>query len=190
MLSLLMAISGRFRARRMKRFLRYCSITSETRILDVGGVPDFWDLIPGRPFIVLLNLTPPNRDLGRAAYAVVGDGKSIPFNDCSFDVVVSNSAIEHVGDRHAQECFAKEVMRVGKSHWVQTPNLWFPIEQHLFLPLIHWLPRRWQIPIVRRFTLWSVMRVPQSHRNFFVDHYLSEIRLLCAAELQGFSRLR
>ncbi len=69
---------------------------------------------------------------------------SLPFADQSFDLVFSNSVIEHVGSRDTQARFASEIARVGKLFWLQTPNRYFPIEQHLWTPLVHWLPRRWQ----------------------------------------------
>ena len=63
--------------------------------------------------------------------------------------------IEHVGDAQSQRRFAREVARVGRAYWVQTPNRWFPVEQHLLTPFVHWLPKPWQRWIVPRFTVWS-----------------------------------
>jgi SAM-dependent methyltransferase len=184
MMSALTAISKFFRTRRMRRLLQNFPITSQTRHLDVGGVPEFWDLLSQHPFLVLLNLHAIKGDLGRGTFAVVGNAQFLPFGDSSFDLVVSNSVIEHVGDRQCQERFAQEVARVGRNYWIQTPNLWFPIEQHLFLPIIHWLPLSWQAPIVRRFTLWSLMRVSQDRRDYYAEHYIRDIRLLGSADLR------
>ena len=75
---------------------------------------------------------------------MAGDGRALPFRDEAFDVVFSNSVIEHVGDAASQRRFAREVARVGRAYWVQTPNRWFPVEQHLLTPLVHWLPKSWQ----------------------------------------------
>jgi hypothetical protein len=53
------------------------------------------------------------------------------------------------------------------------------VEPHLLTPLIHFLPRRWQRPIVRRFTVWQWMERPsEDRRAFYVEHYLNDIRLL------------
>lgn len=177
-------LSRYFRRRRMERFARTFAITSETRVLDIGGTPDLWDLVPVRPRLVLLNTPRARADLAGAAEWVAGDGRSLPFRDGAFDLVFSNSVIEHVGDAGSQQRFAREVARVGRVYWVQTPNRWFPVEQHLLTPLVHWLPNAWQRAIVPRFTVWSVL-VPVSadRKRFYLEHYLAEVKLLSAREL-------
>ncbi|MGL1255153.1 methyltransferase domain-containing protein, partial [Vibrio parahaemolyticus] len=55
-------------------------------------------------------------------------------NDQQFDIVFSNSVIEHLYTWENQEKMAKEVLRVGKYHFIQTPNYWFPIEPHWVFP--------------------------------------------------------
>ena len=49
--------------------------------------------------------------------------------DRSFDLVFSNSVIEHVGPPAKKPEFAHEVLRLGKSYWVQTPSKWFPLRR-------------------------------------------------------------
>ncbi len=170
----------------MSRFARECRLTAETRVLDIGGTPDCWELLPIRPHVILLNTPRAKGDLGGAAGWVAGDGRALPFRDRSFDLVFSNSVIEHVGDAHSQRAFAKEVARVGRGFWVQTPNRWFPVEQHLFTPLVHWLPRAWQRFLVPRLNLWALL-VPVSpdRRRFYIEHYLADVRLLCRSDLHG-----
>ena len=181
---MLTALSLRFRRRRMRRFLGAFPVTSETRILDIGGTPECWELIDERPRVTLLNTPRAKADLGGAASWVAGDGRALPFRDSSFDIVFSNSVIEHVGGAASQARFAQEVARVGRSFWVQTPNRWFPVEQHLLTPLVHWLPKAWQHVLVPRFTVWSaVTPVTPDRRRFYLEHYLSDVRLLAAGEL-------
>ena len=170
----------------MLRFARECAISSETRILDIGGTPDCWQLLPVHPRLVLLNTPRAKEDLGGAEGWVAGDGRALPFRDGAFDLVFSNSVIEHVGDPASQQAFAREVARVGRCFWVQTPNRWFPVEQHLFTPLVHWLPRSWQRLLVPRVNLWSrLVPVTDDRRRFYIEHYLSDIRLLGASELKA-----
>src|SRR5262249_30258275 len=119
------SISRYFRRRRMLRFAREFGITAATRVLDIGGTPDCWGLLVEQPRLTLLNTPRARADLAGAAAWVAGDGRSLPFRDGAFDVVFSNSVIEHVGDRASQERFAREVARVGRGFWVQTPNRWF-----------------------------------------------------------------
>src|SRR5450432_3408714 len=123
------SLSRRFRRRRMQRFVRECRITAATRVLDIGGTPDNWELSPVQPRLVLLNMPRAHAELAGAAQWVAGDGRQLPFRDGSFDLVFSNSVIEHVGDAASQQRFASEVARVGRTYWVQTPNRWFPVEQ-------------------------------------------------------------
>jgi ubiquinone/menaquinone biosynthesis C-methylase UbiE len=183
---MLTALSLRFRRRRMQRFVRAFAIDSDTRILDIGGTPDCWELIDERPRVTLLNTPRAKADLRGAAVWVAGDGRSLPFRDRSFDIVFSNSVIEHVGDAASQARFAREVARVGRSYWVQTPNRWFPVEQHLLTPIVHWLPAAWQRAIVPRFTVWSaVTPLTPDRRRFYLEHYLTDVRLLAAGELSS-----
>ena len=50
--------------------------------------------------------------------------------------------IEHVGPPENQAAFASEVLRLGKSYWVQTPSKWFPVEAHSGVPF-YWLYPQW-----------------------------------------------
>jgi SAM-dependent methyltransferase len=180
------SISQHFRRRRMQRFAKDLAITPETLVLDVGGTPGCWDLLSARPRVVLLNTPRTKEELSAAASWVAGDGCSLPFRDQAFDVVFSNSVIEHVGDAANQRRFASEVARVGRGFWVQTPNRWFPVEQHLLTPLIHLLPRSWQLRIVPRFSVWAaVTRATPDRRRFYLEHYLRDIRLLGPAEFHA-----
>jgi hypothetical protein len=72
-----------------------------------------------------------------------GDGRDLPFEDRSFDLVHSSAVLEHVGSRAQQVAFLAELLRVSRRGvYLTTPNRWFPVEFHSVLPLIHWLPPR------------------------------------------------
>ena len=179
-------ISQHFRRRRMLRFTAELNISSETRVLDIGGTPDYWDMLPARPHLVLLNTPRAKGDLAGAASWVAGDGRQLPFRDGAFDVVFSNSVIEHVGGAPSQRRFADEVARVGRAYWVQTPNRWFPVEQHLLTPFLHWLPKAWQRAIAPRFNIWQMLTRPSAdRREFYVEHYLRDVRLLSCGDLRA-----
>jgi SAM-dependent methyltransferase len=72
------------------------------------------------------------------------------FADGEFDVVFSNSVIEHVGDTERQEAFARTVRRLGRRFWVQTPARWFPIEAHTGVPFWWFLPEASRNALLRR----------------------------------------
>jgi len=177
-----------FRMKRMRRFAAAFAITPRTRILDVGGTPDIWGLLPRARRVVLINM--PRADESRQSAAagmeyVHGDGCHLPFADGSFDIVFSNSVIEHVGEPEAQLRFAQEIRRTGRGYWVQTPNRFFPIETHLLMPFVHLLPRAWRAFIVRRFTVWHWIHRPGAEeKRFYIEHFVNDIRLLSAGEMQ------
>jgi SAM-dependent methyltransferase len=161
-------LQRRFRARRMALLASTVGLTRDTRVLDVGGTIDIWRLAPVMPRLVLLNMQRARYEVGGAEAVVLGDGTRLPFADQSFDLVFSNSVIEHVGSRAQQARFAAEIARVGKRFWVQTPNRYFPIEQHLWTPFLHWLPR-----------------ASGEQHEYYVRHYLDSIRLLTASDLRA-----
>ena len=77
---------------------------------------------------------------GRAEFRT-GDACDLSeYRDNEFDLAHSNSVVEHVGNFTRKKQFAAETQRVGRNYYVQSPNLWFPIDPHYMLPLVHWLP--------------------------------------------------
>ncbi len=89
-------------------------------------------------------------------YAVF-DGCALPFPDKSFDLAFSNAVIEHILGDGRQEQFAQEIMRVGKSWFVTTPNYWYPFESHYHLPFIQFLPR----PLERQYNRLFGSHIPR-----------------------------
>jgi len=180
------SLQRRFRARRMALLAKAIGLRPEMRVLDVGGTVDIWRLAPVMPRLVLLNQARARYEIGAGETVVLGDGTSLPFRDRSFDLVFSNSVIEHVGSRAEQARFASEIARVGKQYWVQTPNRYFPVEHHLWTPFVHWLPRRWQAAVLKRFSVWQlVTNYSAKEREFYIHHYLDSIHLLSASDLDA-----
>lgn len=152
----------KFRAKRLGRLVALFPELENYTVLDVGGTPMMWDLLEKRygvrpKTLVILNLE--SALVKTDKYEMVaGNACDLQYGDDEFDLVFSNSVIEHVGLENIQS-FASECRRVGKYHFIQTPNKWFPLELHLIAPLIHWLPRkiyRLLAPIsLLRFSLWN-----------------------------------
>jgi hypothetical protein len=69
---------------------------------------------------------------------VRGSGLDLPFGAGSFDIVLSNAVIEHVGGESEQRRLVGEQGRVGRDWIVTTPNRWFPIEPHTATLFRHW----------------------------------------------------
>lgn len=158
----------------------------QTRILDVGGLPRFW-VVPIDAQITILNLEPLEKheaaQLTPNMKAVVGDGTKLDYEDGAFDIVFSNSVIEHLGTKERQIAFAREIRRVGKAYWVQTPAYEFPVEPHFFTPFIHWFPKRIQRRLLRNFTLWGILGRPSPAG---IESALAELRLIRREEMESF----
>ncbi len=119
------------------------------RIIDLGGEPAYWrrlferDLLERcKTHITLVNPQPFEVD-DPMFTAAVGDACALAEHaDHSFDLVHSNSVIEHVGDWPRMEAFAAEVHRLAPRYYVQTPYYWFPYEPHYSSLFFHWFPEQ------------------------------------------------
>jgi hypothetical protein len=133
--------------------------------------------------ITIINLDECQAEAVKAAgfkFQVV-DGRTLPYADQSFDLVVSNSVIEHVGNWADQQRFAIEMQRVGRRLYLQTPNKWFPVEPHLIALFLHWLPNGLQIALVRWFSVWGWVTKPDRAR---IAEFVNGTRLLSRSELE------
>jgi len=148
-------------------------ISPKTAVLDVGGTMFNWKLAGFMPDLTILNVCHPDSELPPGVKWVVGDARAMSFDDKSFEVVFSNSVIEHVGNWEDQKRFAEEVRRVGKCYFIQTPNYEFPIEPHLITPFVHWFPRR-----VQRALLPICVRSLIARSVFDAVRVYNEVRLL------------
>src|SRR5688572_14626890 len=153
---------------RRARFAFFLSLLGKLRghveILDIGGTQEFWNLMtdgdPGDVRVTLLNID--HQPVSSKKFlSAVGDARSMPqFADNSFDVVFSNSVIEHVGSYEDQQRMAREVMRVAKRYFVQTPNKRFPLEPHFLFPFFQYLPSVVRAQMVHRFDVGWYKRIP------------------------------
>ncbi len=174
---------------RQKRFSFFRSLADSLphplRILDVGGTEEFWlhmGFTDSSTEIVLANVYPlnPTRPNFRE---VLADARDLHFfKDQEFDIVHSNSVIEHLPTLADQEQMAKEIMRVGKRYFVQTPNYYFPLEPHFLFPGFQFLPLKLRGMLVNRFNLGWVSRVADPAK---AEEVAGSVRLLKRAELQA-----
>jgi Methyltransferase domain len=134
------------RKRRMSSFLSCIRVEENARILDLGGQPMIWSSVGPKLNITILNLPGIAQQHHQSHHNITfveGDACDVVgFEDRSFDIVFSNSVIEHVGGTSKQFEFAREVMRLGKSYWVQTPSKYFPIEAHSGMPFWWFYPEK------------------------------------------------
>ena len=177
-------MQAKFRNKRFEifdRLLREILKTqTEVTILDTGGRPDYWEKLASdlRPKVKVtcinfqgeLDEYPKvSEDLN--VVSVVGDACEMPeYSNKFFDVVHSNSVIEHVGSYKNMERFAKEARRIGVTYYIQTPNFWFPIEPHYGVPFFHWLPDTWRIWLFTNFHVGYAHKCSFENALIRVDH--------------------
>lgn len=149
-----------FRPKRMAKFASFFNLTNDHTILDVGGFYNNWEYINVNPKLTILNLSQRPDNMPKHVDYIQGDALNLPFCDNSFDIVYSNSVIEHVGSFDNASRMASEMSRVGKGYYCQTPNYWFPMEPHLLMPFFHWLPNRKQEFFARYFSIWGLATKP------------------------------
>jgi Methyltransferase domain len=171
--------SRRARQRRARLFNELLRPKAEDRILDLGSEDGthIAQVVPYRSNVTIADISGVHLASGAERYGfqtlLLDETGRIPVADGYFDVVFCSSVIEHVtvdkdesysissGDAFAraalrrQRCFADEIRRVGRSYFVQTPNRYFLMESHTWLPgIVGVLPRRALlrlIPVFNRF---------------------------------------
>jgi hypothetical protein len=180
------SLSNRMRAKRFEYFNQlFDRLPKPIRMLDVGGTVRFWECRGWTERsdvdITLLNLVE-EESTSKNIHSTVGDATALDcYNDGDFDVVFSNSVIEHLFTFDSQRAMASEVARVGKAFWIQTPNYWFPIEPHF-----HWLGWQWYPRSVR---VAMIQRIKCGHRGpcstkQAAEAAVDEVRLMSHREMQ------
>ena len=128
-----------------QNFLRRFPGLPEMRVLDLGGTTWFWTVGPVRPKSLLVV----NLDEGCLSHdqhpwisTLRADACDLPPEvlEMPFDLVFSNSLIEHVGGHWRRQVLADTIARLSDHYWVQTPARSFPLEPHWIFPGFQFLP--------------------------------------------------
>lgn len=130
-------IAGRLRARRHQQLFALTGIGREQRILDVGC--GTLGLRAQEPELDNTGTDVVDRPSYPGPFVRADATARLPFDDDAFDLVYCSSVVEHV-PRERRAALARELRRVGRGLYVQTPAYSFPIEPHALLPAAHWLP--------------------------------------------------
>ena len=160
-----------FRARRFqdvqKLIERVLAEKGHAEILDLGGTEKYWligeDFIRANRkrlrFTIVNNERQPveQPDLFEFRFASATDPRL--FSGRQFDLVHSNSVVEHVGAWHDMALFAANVRRLAPRYYVQTPNYWFAYEPHFRFPGFQYLPERVRVEMLMRFSLGFFPRI-------------------------------
>ncbi len=149
------SFSNRMRSKRFAIFERLAAgRPGPLRIIDIGGTSTFWEHRgwAEREWVQIttVNLFAEPRKHPNIL-PMKGDATNLKeHGDKSFDIAFSNSVIEHLFTLDAQRAMAREVRRVAKAYWVQTPNYWFPMEPHFHVPGWQWMPKSVRVAMIRR----------------------------------------
>ncbi|WP_250633231.1 class I SAM-dependent methyltransferase [Pinirhizobacter soli] len=149
-------VSRQWKGRKIERLLGLGESTQVRRLLEVGtgsgGIAHFFASQASPTFDVdAVDVTDARQVVEGYRFTLVPSAL-LPFESESFDVVLTNHVIEHVGDSSDQMTHLREIRRVLKADglvYLAVPNRWMLVEPHYKLPFLSWLPRKLRSTYVR-----------------------------------------
>jgi hypothetical protein len=163
------------RSQRGQRFRAYVrEMRWPLRILDLGGTVRFWeawDIGSQQDVVVtLINnhaVDPTNRGVVSSCKNIIdvnADVTAITVDYMRrFDLVFSNSVIEHLPSAAEQVAVAGTISASGRAYFIQTPNKYAPIDPHFprpYVPFFAAYPRHLQARLLTWTDLGSGWRSP------------------------------
>jgi hypothetical protein len=145
------SVAERLRKRRWKLLKSEFPHLDQMRVLDLGGTTIWWKRAPVRPrSVTVINLREPCERLDwlNPIQGDACDARELVGSE-EFDLVFSNSLIEHLGGHAPRTRFAHVVRSLAPRYAVQTPYRYFPVEPHWLFPGMQFLPtmtRSWLAP--------------------------------------------
>jgi hypothetical protein len=156
---------GQRRARRWDWLVENFPGLAEMSVIDLGGDAGTWLRSPLHPKAVhVVNIDTPPAEVPDWLTVDNGDACNLPaaISSRRYDLVFSNSVIEHVGGHERRLRFAEAVHQLAPAHWVQTPYRYFPVEPHWIAPGMQFLPVRARAALARR---WPLAHVRSANLN-------------------------
>ena len=148
--------SRSWKAEKIARLLGLSTRKQPIRLLEIGtgsgGIAHWFAHHPQLRCEVVAVDVCDNRQLHEGYAFQQVEGVDLPFEEASFDVVISNHVIEHVGDAQAQARHLSEIRRVMKPDgvgYLAVPNRWMLTEPHYRLKLLSWWPHGWRTPYLK-----------------------------------------
>ncbi|MGP2439522.1 class I SAM-dependent methyltransferase [Streptomyces sp. JW3] len=180
------SLGERLRLARWERFQRCFPGIEHMRVVDLGGTAEMWLRAPLRAkHVHLINLEEHPAELPDWITAEVADVTDAAVAaelsaHGGYDLVFSNSVIEHVGGHGQRRKFVAAVESLAPRHWIQTPYRYFPVEPHFVAPGFQFLPLAARARLVRRWPLvHSRPDSPESAMNAVIN-----IELLTRTEMR------
>jgi hypothetical protein len=159
------SLGERKRARRWEWLLQAFPEVGSMSVIDLGGTAEAWLRSPVRPgSLHVVNLEAQPETVPSWIRSDRADACDLPphISNATYDLVYSNSVIEHVGGHAQRMRFAETVHRLAGQHWVQTPYRYFPIEPHWLFPGFQFLPLTLRARLSQR---WPLVHTPSQTRD-------------------------
>ena len=152
------------------------------RVLDLGGTASSWRAASLRAkSVTLVNLDyfeEPNEPWMEVVRADACNG-----DFGQYDLVFSNSLLEHVGGHSRRRQFADTVQKAAPCWWVQTPYRYFPVEPHWIFPGFQFLPFRMRLMITR---YWNIGHMPAEKNVAEAAEIVASVELISATEMRSY----
>ena len=173
----------RFRQRRNEEFKRRFPDLADMRVLDLGGVADTWRASGMRAdSVTLVNLDQASEDPTEPWIEMIqADACAGAFG--KYDLVFSNSLMEHLGGHARRQQFANVVRESAPSWWVQTPYRYFPIEPHWIFPFFQFLPFRARLMVCQH---WDTLNMPACKDKAQAAELVASTELISATEMRTY----
>ena len=182
------SINQKFREKRFAFFrglFESIMTESELKILDIGGTEVYWERMnfPGDENVIITLLNLDEVEIQNPKFkSVKGNACDLSeFSADEFDIVFSNSVIEHLYTFENQMRMANEVIRVGKNYFIQTPNRYFPIEPHWIFPMFQFFPFRLKVFLTQNFNIGNYKKTGSRQA---AEDRCREVQLLTESQMQ------
>lgn len=181
------SISSKLRKKRLEFFSKFCEpLEKPIRILDLGGSDYHWrdsDFKDNNNYHVTIvnNEIQDTKDFRNFCF-IKRDVRELKiFDDKDYDIVYSNSLLEHLNAFGEQKKLAEEIIRIGKHYFIQTPNYYFPVEPHFLFPFFQYLSDDMKTKLVLKYNLGWFKKAENESKAY---ELATSIRLLKKNELK------
>jgi hypothetical protein len=177
------SLTHHFRQRRNEKLTETFPNLAEMNILDLGGTARSWRASGLRArSVTIVNMDDTAPEPAEPwLHFVHGDACAGGLGE--FDLVYSNSLLEHLGGHARRQQFAGVVRKSAPAWWVQTPYRYFPVEPHWIFPGLQFLPYRTRLFVVQH---WSVLHTPAVRDRAEAEELVSSVELISASEMRSY----
>jgi hypothetical protein len=171
------------RQRRIEEFKRRFTSLADMRVLDLGGCADTWRIPGMRAHSVTLANTDNAAEHPDEPWMEMIHADACAGGFDKYDLVYSNSLMEHLGGHARRQQFVEVVQESAPSWWIQTPYRYFPIEPHWLFPGFQFLPFRARVMVCQH---WGTLRTPAIKDAAEAAESVALVELASATEMRTY----